>query len=145
MYIRKAELADLRAVEKLSDRFPKELGRVFRGDLMESLERGTLLVAELEETGQIVGYANYYPRRDGWNTLSSIAVFLPREGIGRALVSQIPRPIRLRCPPGNQTAELFYRRLGFVHKGTVLSRSRLLNIWELTDQPTSTSQGVTHD
>lgn len=122
---------DIDAIKRIANQYKNELGFVSSASLKTGIKRRSLLVAEYN--GYIVGFCNYWARRDGTQTIYEIAVDKSRqgEGIGRAFIAAIPKPIQLKCTVDNK-ANQFYDRLGFRLTETVEGRKRPLNVWKLT-------------
>jgi len=135
--VRKATPVDLDGIKALADAHKHELGFVLRPALARSIARGMLLVAE--NRSGLVGFVEYYHRRDGQTTLYHIAVVVDhrREGAGRALIDALcdearcmgQRKIRLKCPEG-LSAQSFYAQVGFRLVEWERGRRRALAIWE---------------
>jgi ribosomal protein S18 acetylase RimI-like enzyme len=130
MRMRLATHDDIPMIAKLARQWRMELGYVMIPALRESIERQSLIVADIG--GQVVGFVNFRRRRDGWQTIYEIAVDRGhlRAGVGRWLVEMVPRPVRLKCTKDNAANE-FYRQIGFKHIGTEVGRKRPLNVYQL--------------
>jgi ribosomal protein S18 acetylase RimI-like enzyme len=79
------------------------------------------------------GFACFYKRRDGWHTLSAIAVSSTarKQGVGRALIAAVAGPIRCKTNTDNEASNLFYQWLGFCCTDTVRTKSgQLVNVYE---------------
>lgn len=128
--IRLGEESDIDQIVKITRQYPQELGYVRIPSLKEALKRHTLLVADYEQT-PCVAFVNYYPRKDGWNTIYEIAThkgFVGR-GIGRYLLDAVPCPTRLKCTTDN-SANIFYKKSHFKLIRTEEGKKRKLNVWE---------------
>lgn len=80
-----------------------------------------------------LGFVEWTERLDGWQTLHNIGVTKEARGtgIGRALVREVPRPVRLSTDVDNVASNAFYKALGFLLMGTKFTRSgKKLNVWE---------------
>src|SRR5690606_3765778 len=79
-------------------RYARSLGQPHHASIRNSIQDQHLLIARIN--GNMVGFVEYYPRSDGWNTIYSIAVDAHWEGIGigRNLLYSFPISIRLECP-----------------------------------------------
>ena len=128
--VRNARNSDVDLIKKIADANREEIGFVLRPIFEASVEQGELLVAVTNS--QIVGFLRWHHRRDGWNTIYEICVDegFRKSGIGAALLDQIPRPIRLKCPTDNKSNN-FYRHIGYVLSGQEDGRKRRLNLWTL--------------
>lgn len=127
--IRQAMTEDIPAIKRIADSYRKEIGFVLKPALEDAVTRGSLLVAD--DGMAIVGFCNYRSCRDGWHTIYEIAVHegLKDREIGRRLLDEVPRPIRLKCPVDNP-ANAFYQRQGFTLADVVQGKKRQLNVWE---------------
>jgi N-acetylglutamate synthase-like GNAT family acetyltransferase len=105
--IRQATINDIDNIKRVADCYKKELGFILRPALVEAVNRGELLY---HESG---AFCHWHRRRDQVSVIYEICV--PDEargqGLGRAMVEQLPRPIRLKCPVTNASNE-FYQHLG---------------------------------
>lgn len=68
------------------------LPKLLKVNFAESAAKRELHVAELD--GQVVGFARFHTRRDGWHTLYDLAVAPKWQGlsIGRNLLYSVERP-----------------------------------------------------
>lgn len=128
--IRHATLEDIPKIKQIANKYPKELGFVNRAALLESIKRHSLLVADYKSE-VCVGFVNFYPRKDGWNTVHEIAVHpeYKRQLVGKRLIEAVPTPIRLKCTTDNP-ANHFYEQMYFKLIRTEQGRVRKLNVWE---------------
>lgn len=128
--VRLAAESDLDSITAIARQYSSELGFVMRVALIESIQRGNLLVADYEDNS-CVGFVNYRSRKDGWNTIYEVAVNKKYrgKGIGRFLVDAVPCPTRLKCVVDN-TANEFYKKSHFKLVKTEQGRKRQLNVWE---------------
>jgi GNAT superfamily N-acetyltransferase len=119
---------EIAAVKSIANKYSRELGYVMVPKLREAAARRELLVA-VHKT-RIVGFVNYHARRDGWQTVYELAVHPEWRGmnVGRALLSAVPTPVRLKCTVDN-SANKFYEAVGFQHNGREAGRKRPLNVW----------------
>lgn len=110
--IRYATVEDIPLIKKIASHYPAELGFVRIPSLLESIQRHSLLVAE---TDSIVGFVNFYRRRDGIATVYDIAAHPghTHENIGTFLINAVPHPIQLKCTEDNTPAINFYLSNGF--------------------------------
>lgn len=129
-YIRYGAETDITAIKRVANQYKNELGFVNSAALKESARRYMLYVAEYK--GEVVGFVNFYRRKDGWQTVYEIAVDrrYHRLGIGRALLNAVPKPVRLKCTVDNRRANDFYGQQGMVLRRVEQGRKRLLNVWE---------------
>lgn len=140
--VERAKLRDVYEIAQLCRKYPKELGFVPLVTLKDSQQHGELCVA-IETPHQthraVLGFIKFHLRRDGQITLYSIAVRPnhTNKGIGKALITYLKQhlknvkgtKIKLKAP-ANISANVFYTRCGFSHKGTDKGRKTPLNIWE---------------
>lgn len=130
MRIRAATAEEVDAVQKIANQNSKAVGFVMKAALHEAVKREELLVALINE--QIVGFAHFHKRRDGWTTLYEIAVLKPNgAGTGLALLHQLPLPLRLKCPVDNQS-NTWYVSVGMTLVRTDPGRKRALNVYQRT-------------
>ena len=120
--IRKATTTD--NAKRLADAHRKQIGFVMRPALQAAIERGELLEAVIDDA--VIGFAHFHVRRDGWTTLYEIVS--TSAGGGRALLSALPRPLRLKCPVDNHSNGL-YEHMGGPCSETVSGRKRDLHVW----------------
>lgn len=130
-HIRKATNSDLLSIKRIARMYKSELGFVMDVKLKEAIRKSCLLVAVA--SGEIVGFAMYYARRDRWQTLHAIAVHpdYRNRGIGYQLFLEIPCPIRLKCTVDNHRANRFYSVIGMECVAVEDGRKRPLNVYEL--------------
>lgn len=112
--IRRAEISDIEACNKIARQYPKELAFVRKNSLLRGVENKSLHVATIKDTG-VVGFVLYHARKDGQQTIYDIAVDKNwrSQGIGRYLIWSIQCPIQLKVKKSN-SAVRFYEKLGFV-------------------------------
>ncbi len=132
-----ATLEHLAALKALADGNRRYLGFVHRTALLRSIEREEVLAIVQGE--DILGFCQYYQRRDGIVTIYHLVVAESerRKGLGRALVEEVGRraagagcrQIRLKCPDGLE-ANAFYQRIGFQHNETEGGHRQALIVWE---------------
>lgn len=130
-------MADIPAVKAIADRDKRALGFVHRASLTRAATREELLVAGSGPS--IVGFCQFYRRRDGTATIYHVAVTpeARRTGVGRALIAEVAHDaaergmhaIRLKCP-ADLSANAFYARIGFGLVDVEAQRKRPLNVWE---------------
>ena len=135
--IRKAEQEDIDRIKAIADSNKDAIGFVLRPALVEAIQRKWVLVAE--DSGQLIGFAQYRHRRDSQTTLYEICVAeeYRGNGVGRALLDALVEEsrrlgktiIRLKCPADNE-ANGFYDHLRFVRVGWEQGRRRKLIRWE---------------
>lgn len=132
--IRYATEADLPQIKAIANQYKQELGYVMLPSLRKSMAKLSLFVAEWQ--GRVVGFVNYWPRRDGWQTIYEIAVHRDYRGrgIGQALLLAVPRPTRLKVTIENRTAIDFYTTQGFENIRTEAGRKRALYVMERIEQ-----------
>ena len=131
-------------VKRIADQHRAELGFHARQAYVDSLNKGELLIAKIDN--QIVGFTRYHHRRDNRTTLYEIAVTPDArgKGIGHQLIDALiadcqrrsSRCLRLSCPvelPANR----FYEAVGFIRSArrSRRGRSRPLYEWELPILP----------
>lgn len=135
---------DIFQIQSIAKQYRNELGYVNAAALRKGIERRSLIVAyhgaprqrEYTDTlispdsEKIVGFCNYWARRDGWQTIYEIAVHRDFKGqrIGAGLLATVPSPIKLKCVIGNPANE-FYKAQGFIHVGIDTGKKRPLNMW----------------
>ena len=137
-------LSDVDNVKRIADQHRAELGFHARQAYVDSLSKGELLIAKIDD--QIVGFTRYHHRRDNQTTLYEIAMTSDArgKGIGRKLINALitdcqrvsSRCLRLSCPvelPANR----FYEAVGFIRSArrSRRGRSRPLYEWELPILP----------
>lgn len=129
MRIRYAADTDLERCQQIARQHAKWLPFVMRAQLADRAARRELFVAEVD--GQVLGFASWHARRDGWNVVYDLAVDrdYQGQGIGRALLYAVPRPVRLKVTEDNP-ANAFYRNSGMALVGQETGRKRALNVWE---------------
>lgn len=135
--IRVGTTADLDAVKAIASVEKRALGFVHRGALSRAANREELLVASLGTV--IVGFCQFYRRRDGISTIYHLAVArgMRERGIGRELLARVAldaerlgmQAVRLKCP-SDLPANSFYARAGFTDVGREQGTNRVLRIWE---------------
>lgn len=108
--VRKSTLEDIDAIKKICSKHSKEIGFVLRPVLEKSCKDGTLLVYESD--GIIAGFCNYHRRKDGITTIYEICVSddFRHKGIGKSLINEVPKPIRLKCPIDNKSNDFYIYR-----------------------------------
>lgn len=136
--VRDAREGDLAAMKQLADAHRQELGFVRLPALVGAVERGCACVAELD--GDVVGWVNWWDRRDGATVLYNIVVAeaLRNRGIGTRLLREVirraeqnaARELRLKCPT-DLGANAFYERLGLTLSCTEKGKRRGLNCWQI--------------
>jgi hypothetical protein len=126
--IRFAVEKDLVDIQRIARQWRDELGYVMLPALRTALNKRQLLVADYG--GQIVGFVNYWARRDGWQTVYEIAVKKGWQGlnIGKALLAAVPKPVRLKCTVDNP-ANAFYEAQGMCFEKREAGKKRALNVW----------------
>lgn len=131
MYIRYATIEDIPQVQIIARQYRDELGFVTRPGLQQSAARKSLLVAI--DNCEVVGFVDYWPRRDGWSTVYHLAVTKTHtgRGVGRQLLYAVPAPIRLKCTQDNEVANHFYSNAGMALVRTEPGKKRPLNVYEL--------------
>jgi len=91
-------------------------------------EKGHRLIVVREK-----GFAHYRVGEGGARTLKEIAVSRShkKQGIGKALVDAIGRPITLKTDADNAESNMFYESCGFSLVGRVKARSgKLMNVYQ---------------
>lgn len=129
--IRLATSQDIDAIDKIARQYPKELAFVRRNALQRGVDNKSLHVATSDDN--VVGFALFHRRRDGWQTIYDMAVGRShiRRGIGRLLLYSVPCPIRLKTTQDNERANRFYKNAGMELSGTEQGKKRRLNVYEL--------------
>lgn len=135
--IRTATTHDIPVIKAIAEREKHALGFVHRGSLLRAQARGELIVASIGPS--VVGFCQFYRRRDGVSAVYHVAVDAERrgQGIGRALLAAVDGaqgapgacPVRLKCPR-DLPANAFYSRIGFRLAAVETGRGRSLNVWE---------------
>lgn len=125
-----ATLEDIDGIKKIADKNANEIGFVLRPALEEHCKKGSLLVAK--DKDKIIGFCNYNKRNDGVNIIYEICNdFKYRgNGIARAMIEKLKRPIQLKCPIDNESNN-FYKHYGFDLVEIEDGKKRKLNIWRL--------------
>lgn len=130
MRIRCATAEEVDAVQKIANQNSKMVGFVMKAALHEAVKREELSIALINE--QIVGFAHWHKRRDGWVTLYEIASLKPNgAGAGLALLHSLPVPLRLKCTVDNPAND-WYKSAGMKLVRTEAGRKRALNVYERT-------------
>ena len=131
--IRLAHDGDFDAINRIARQWNIELGFVSRAMLAQSATARELYIAEKDD--DVCGFVRWHRRRDGWNTVYEIAIDKARrgQGIGRALLDAVPRPVRLKCTVDNATANAFYAAQGMILARVEQGKRRRLNVWERSD------------
>lgn len=108
MNIRKATIGDKDKIAAIWRKNTSQLGGVQMAGLKRAIESGLCHVAE--ENGEILGFVEYYARKDGWQTIYHIATSeaARNQGVGAALLWSVPCPIRLKVTVDNESAIRFY-------------------------------------
>lgn len=127
--IKNASLDDIDEIKKIADKYADEIGFVLRPALEENSKNKTLIIAKSKD--KILGFCNYHKRGDGVNVIYEICVDYKYRGngIARALINKIDKPIRLKCPLDNESNN-FYVNIGFKLVDVEEGKKRKLNIWE---------------
>ncbi len=137
-------LSDVDDVKRIADQHRAELGFHARQAYVDSLGKGELLTAKIDD--KIVGFTRYHHRRDNRTTLYEIAVMPDArgKGIGHRLIKTLiadcrrvsSRCLRLSCPV-ELSANRFYEAIGFIRskRRSRRGRSRPLYEWELPILP----------
>lgn len=138
------DISDIDFAKQIADEHRSELGFHSRQAYIDSLNKGELLIAKVDN--QVVGFTRFHHRRDHRTTLYEIAVNsdVRGKGIGKKLITalvddckrQSSRSIRLSCPvelPANR----FYASNGFIRttRRSRRGKSRPLYEWELPVLP----------
>lgn len=126
--IRLADIDDIDEIKKIADQNKKEIGFILWPIMTASAKANELFVAFCQN--QVAGFIRWHKRKDGWSTVYEICVDekFRKIGIGKKLLSRIPKPIRLKCPIDNES-NTFYKRLGFTLTGQEPGKKRKLNVW----------------
>ena len=126
-FVRRGTEADADACYRIAIRQPRgTLPKLYRVHFADSARKKELHVAVSDK--QVVGFARFHMRRDGWTTLYDLAVDPDHQGggMGRNLLYSVPAPTRLKCPVSS-SANRFYANCGLVATGAEVN----LNIYEL--------------
>lgn len=113
-HIRKATKDDILKIDVIARQFPNALGWVRKVSLEKAIEKGYLNVAQLNETGLIIGFVEYnIPTRGsniGYSVIYHLAVDINYQslGVGKYLIYSVPTPIRLKVKRDNIKARMFY-------------------------------------
>lgn len=128
--LRLADNKDIPSVANIAKQNKKFIGFVMNVALEESVKKQSLYV--YEENNEIIGFAHFHRRLDGWTTLHEIAVAKDRhhEGIGTKLISVLEEPVRLKTTKDNVHAISFYEKEGFIHTRTEPGKKRELLVFE---------------
>lgn len=132
MCVRKARVEDKEAIIKIWRKSEDMLGKPQHAALNRAINAGYCHVAEKD--GVILGFVEYYSRKDGVNTIYHIATSeeARNQGIGASLLWSIPCPIRLKVTVDNAKAIQFYEHHHMVRIAEEISRTgRLLYVYEL--------------
>lgn len=134
------ELADVRRVphvKRIADENRTHLGFLSKGELERAACRGRLVVATFGSS--VVGFVNFWLRRDGVATIYAICVSVAqrRRGIGTGMLARVEEIARsagmsgmkLKCPV-EEEANDFYLRKGFILASVIEGKRRHLNVWE---------------
>lgn len=128
--IRHATKNDIDTINKIARQYRDELGYVSKIEMRTAIESKSLHVACVDHC--VVGYVLFYRRRDGWQTIYSIAVdkVITGASVGRNLLYSVPCPIRLKVTVDNP-ANGFYQRAGMQFMKNVAGKKRSLNVYEM--------------
>lgn len=129
--VKNAELEDISGIKLIADKYTSEIGFVLKPALEENCKKGTLIVAKKDK--KILGFCNFNKRKaDGVNVIYEICVDerYRGNGIARAIINAMERPIRLKCPVDNESNN-FYANIGFELVDVEDGKKRKLNVWEL--------------
>jgi GNAT superfamily N-acetyltransferase len=131
-HVRNATLDDKQAIGAIWRKHTHELGGVQYAGLNRNIAAGTVHVAIADN--QIVGFVDFYARKDNWNTVYHIATDSRYSGlgIGAALLWSVPCPIRLKVTADNANAIRFYEHHHMKRTITeTLASGRVLHTYEL--------------
>jgi N-acetylglutamate synthase-like GNAT family acetyltransferase len=128
--IRLATENDLARIKQICNQNREFIGFVMKVALKESIEKKSLLVYEKDD--QVVGFAHFHKRLDGWNTLHELVVDknYQGQGIGKELYVCIPLPMRLKTTVDNMYAQKFYELNGMQKVRTEQGKKRELIVFE---------------
>lgn len=112
--VRLATEEDLPSIQRIAKQQLRRIGPIGKLTLLGALERHTLLVEEVH--GEVVGFAHFCTRSDGWHELPELAIDQAHHhgGHGQALLDAIPLPLRLKTNHDNATAIRFYLKNALV-------------------------------
>lgn len=128
--IRRAEENDLDRIKQIANQNREFIGFVMKVALKEAIKNDSLFV--YEDNNKILGFVHFHKRRDGWNTLHELVVdkHYHKQGIGKALFSCVPTPIRLKTTVDNFHAMAFYTFNGMTHIRNEEGKKRSLAVFE---------------
>lgn len=112
--IRRGTAADVDACDRIARKQPRgTLPYISKVSLRDSAAKRELHVAAFGD--EVIGFARFHTRRDGWTTLYDLATDLRYQGlgVGRNLLYSVPQPTRLKCPVASTVANTFYTGAGF--------------------------------
>jgi GNAT superfamily N-acetyltransferase len=126
--IRFGKVCEVLEIQALYKANSETFGFINRAMITEAIESKRLLVDFLN--GVIRGVCTFNKRKDLVTVIYEIVVKdkYRGQGIGKALISCLSLPIRVKCPEG-EPSNTFYEHIGFIHKETVDGRKRRLNVW----------------
>lgn len=128
MEIRQAVDDDIGKIKQVAQRYAKQIGFILRPALVEAIKRGTLLFHE--DSGSFCHYR--IRQKDSVVVIYEICVPVEfrKNGIAKAMVDFLPRPIQLKCPVDNESNN-FYEHMGFTLIAVEKGKKRKLNVWRL--------------
>lgn len=114
--IRELNSSDKEWCVRLFSKYTKQLGNLSGGTWFWRMEQANINTGTEKLIGvERLAFAHYRARRDGVNVLYEIAVhpIAQGQGIGKALVEYIGRPMNVKTDYNNTVAKCMYQRLGF--------------------------------
>ncbi len=131
IYVRKAKPDEAPLIQKMARKYSKELGFVSLPEIRKGIDNQEAHVAEVD--GELVGYALFHTRRDGWTTLYSLCSVLNGQGVGSKLLWSLPTPLQLKVTQDNAHAIRFYEKHHLVITGQETLKSgrqmALMKVW----------------
>ena len=132
MYIRQGKLEELDEIYKLYRRNGKYFGWVMKIDVIDCINKKTLLVCI--DNDKIIGFCKYLIRKkDLVCVIHEIVVDEQHKGkgIGTQFIDKLPRPIKLKCPVKFESNK-FYEHYGFRLVNTYTNKKGTdINEWYL--------------
>lgn len=125
--------ADQKWVGKLFDANKAILGNVSGGTVFWRWRAGLNPREHVVVIRPELAFAHYLVRKDGTRVLYEMAVTAEakRQGLGRAILEHIGRPIELKTDADNQESNAFYRRMGLVCVGQKTGGSgKVMNVFQ---------------
>jgi ribosomal protein S18 acetylase RimI-like enzyme len=120
---------EARECYEIAKKSSRQLGPVTPRQLIDHIKKGELLVAYIQTN--IVGFIRWHRRLDNMSVIYEICVLGARrlQGIGRAMVNNLPLPIQLKVTEDNYEAHTFYSKIGFVRTNILEGKKRKLFVY----------------